>query len=158
MCSSGCVFCLYTCCFCSGNYMYQVTNPHIFLGKPTSPFGPLHSLLVCFLGQRSGLCHSLSPGLHTGHIIAPVLACTPSMILSCFPTFERKESVFVFHGLGRDSELCECQLHDVLASFPVPHPAFRHLQYRTTSDEKLGVGLGTRLMVSCKRSHAMLAS
>ena len=37
-----------------------------------------------------------------------------------------------------------------LALFPVPHPAFRRLQYgmlyRTASDEKLGVGLGTRLI------------
>ena len=32
-----------------------------------------------------------------------------------------------------------------LASYPVPRPAFRRLQYRTASDEKLGVGLGTRL-------------
>ena len=32
-----------------------------------------------------------------------------------------------------------------LASFPVPRPAFRRLQYGTASDEKLGVGLGTRL-------------
>ena len=32
-----------------------------------------------------------------------------------------------------------------LAWYPVPRPAFRRLQYRTASDEKLGVGLGTRL-------------
>ena len=33
----------------------------------------------------------------------------------------------------------------VLASLvPRPHPAFRRLQYRTASDEKLGVGLGMR--------------
>ena len=34
-----------------------------------------------------------------------------------------------------------------VASFPVPRPAFRRLQYGTvlSSDEKLGVGLGTRL-------------
>ena len=36
-----------------------------------------------------------------------------------------------------------------VASFPVPHPAFRRLQYGKAgsdeSDEKLGVGLGTRL-------------
>ena len=34
-----------------------------------------------------------------------------------------------------------------VASFPVPRPAFRHLQYvacSTASDKKLGVGLGTR--------------
>ena len=34
-----------------------------------------------------------------------------------------------------------------LASYPVPRPAFRRLQYGTASDEKLGVGLGTRLHV-----------
>ena len=34
----------------------------------------------------------------------------------------------------------------ILASFPVPCPAFRRLLYGTASDEKLGVvGLGTRL-------------
>ena len=33
---------------------------------------------------------------------------------------------------------------DDLTSFPVPHPAFHRMQYG--SDEKLGVGLGTRLM------------
>ena len=32
-----------------------------------------------------------------------------------------------------------------LASYPVPRPAFRRLQYGTASDEKLGVGLGMRL-------------
>ena len=36
-----------------------------------------------------------------------------------------------------------------IASFPGHRPAFRRLQYgplyRTASDEKLGVGLGTRL-------------
>ena len=32
-----------------------------------------------------------------------------------------------------------------LASFPVPRPAFCRFQYGTASDEKLGVGLGTRL-------------
>ena len=34
-----------------------------------------------------------------------------------------------------------------VASFPVPHPAFHRLQYRTATDEKLGVGLGTRLLL-----------
>ena len=40
----------------------------------------------------------------------------------------------------------QCTLQ--VASFLVPRPAFRRLQYplyRTASDEKLGVGLGTRL-------------
>ena len=32
-----------------------------------------------------------------------------------------------------------------VASFPVPRPAFRRLQYGTASDEKLGMGPGTRL-------------
>ena len=36
-----------------------------------------------------------------------------------------------------------------LASFPVPRPAFHCLQYRTASDEKLGVGLGMRLVITC---------
>ena len=35
--------------------------------------------------------------------------------------------------------------HDV-ASFQVPRPAFRRLQY-AASNEKLGVGLGTRLVM-----------
>ena len=41
---------------------------------------------------------------------------------------------------------CVCLCHMVvwLASFPVLRQAFRHL-HRTASDEKLGVGLGTRL-------------
>ena len=34
----------------------------------------------------------------------------------------------------------------MLASFPVPCPAFRRLQYGTASDKKLGMGLRTRLM------------
>ena len=36
----------------------------------------------------------------------------------------------------------------VLASFPVPHPAFRRLQYSTASDGKLGMGLGTKPSLS----------
>ena len=36
-----------------------------------------------------------------------------------------------------------------VASYPVPRPAFRRLQYGTASDEKLGVGLGTRLLSMC---------
>ena len=42
------------------------------------------------------------------------------------------------------------QHYSYLASFPVPRPAFRRLQYskRTASDEKLGVGLGTRLIAT----------
>ena len=35
-----------------------------------------------------------------------------------------------------------------LASYPVPHPAFRRLQYRTASDGKLGVGLRMRLWLA----------
>ena len=34
-----------------------------------------------------------------------------------------------------------------VASFPVPRPAFCHLS--TASNEKLGVGLGTRLCIVC---------
>ena len=39
------------------------------------------------------------------------------------------------------------EYNQVLASFPVPRPAFRRLQ----NDEKLGVGLGMRLGRSCKQ-------
>ena len=35
----------------------------------------------------------------------------------------------------------------IVALFPVPRPAFHRLQYGTASDEKLGVGLGTRLCI-----------
>ena len=40
----------------------------------------------------------------------------------------------------------------LLASYPVPCPAFHHLQYGTANDGKLGIGLGTRLQVSLKMS------
>ena len=46
-----------------------------------------------------------------------------------------------------------------VASFPVPRPAFRRLQYgklyRTANDEKLGVGLGTRLVRVCRITNVI---
>ena len=50
------------------------------------------------------------------------------------------------HSLWKDrSGIPPSLTWEPLASYPVPRPAFRCLQYGTASDENLGMGLGTRL-------------
>ena len=50
-------------------------------------------------------------------------------------------------GAGRGGEGGSRSRKELVASFPVPRPAFCRLQYGTIlqADEKLGVGLGPRL-------------
>ena len=58
-----------------------------------------------------------------------------------------KSSAFISGVIAKYSQL---QWEEWVASFPVPRPAFCRLQYgRTASDQKLGVGLGTRLRNGC---------
>ena len=44
----------------------------------------------------------------------------------------------------------------ILASFPVPLPAFRRLQYGTASEEKLGVGLERGYLHTPQLAHIMI--
>ena len=51
--------------------------------------------------------------------------------------------VTVSSGTSASYHMQQCQS---VASFPVPRPAFRRYFIVLSSDEKLGVGLGTRLV------------
>ena len=76
---------------------------------------------------------------------------------TCRKWISDTEVVIVVCTIAICSTLAVCSV----ASFPVPRPAFRRLQYgkagplyRTASDEKLGVGLGTRLCAVCMQCNA----